>query len=64
MDEDNLEVFNTVRGLLVNLRNKHDLHRAAANPALYQKGIRTYNPAWIDWRYSATAAPGPQYQEL
>jgi hypothetical protein len=42
MDKDNLEVFNTVRGLSINLRNKHHLHRAAANPTVYQKEIRTY----------------------
>ena len=48
MDEDNLEVFHTVRGMLVNLRQKHDLHRAVGNPEVYQKGTRTYNPAWIN----------------
>jgi hypothetical protein len=48
MDEDNSEVFHTVRSLLVNLRHKHDLHRTVANPVVYQKGIRTHNPAWIN----------------
>jgi hypothetical protein len=48
MDKDDLELFHTVRGLLFNLRHKPDHHRAVANPVFYQKGIRTYNPAWIN----------------
>jgi hypothetical protein len=48
MDEDDLELFHRVRGLLVNLRHKFDRHRAVANPVFYQKGIRIYNPAWIN----------------
>jgi hypothetical protein len=37
MDTDYLEVFHAVRGLLVNLRHKFDLHRAVANQQFIKK---------------------------